>query len=278
MARAGVSRDLAAMLEFDNAGVRMPRVRRRKGDGRRQRLRRMAGETRRDEVWRLRHASFEVAEGESVAIVGGRNSGRESLLRLAAGTLIPDEGRVARRMPVVPMIELAKSLRPTLTIRQNIYVVGGLLGMTPDEIVEKLGGIVAFSGVDGILDKYLRDAPSTTRQRLAWSIAMSTDARAYAIEQVLIVGQREFRQACWTRVDRKREDGVTFLLASDSLKQFKRFCDRAILLEDGAVVAETSVTEAVARLRESRRRSSRPGGDEGEPDGAATTDPPGPAQ
>ena len=236
MARGTLTRGLEAIVEFDDAGVRLPRRRRRRGDGRRQRLRRMAGEVQRDEVWKLRHATFSVAEGESVAIVGGKGSGREALLRLAAGTLIPDEGTVRRRVPIVPVIDVARSLIRTYTVRHNIYLIGGLLGMSPDEVGEKLGDIVEFSGVESILDKYLGTAPPLIRQRLAWSVSMATDARAYAIEQVLVVGDREFRQQCWTRVDRMREDGVTFLLASDSQKQFRRFCDRAILLDEGAVV------------------------------------------
>lgn len=254
MARLTLSPRLEALVAFDDAGVRLPRRRRRRGDGRRQRLRRIAGEVKRDEVWRLRHATLQLSEGESVAIVGGRGSGRESLLRLAAGTLLPDEGRVRRRVPVVPMIELARSLNRGYTVRQNIYLVGAHVGMAPDEVGEKLGSIVSFAGVESILDKYLGTAPALIRQRLAWSIAMATDARAYAIEQVLIVGERDFRQQCWTRVDLKREDGVSFLLASDSPKQFRRFCDRAILLDSGAVVAESSVPDAIARMREMRRR------------------------
>ena len=253
MARLSLNPKLDAIVAFDDAGVRLPRRRRRKGDGRRQRLRRIAGEVKRDEVWRLRHATFSVAEGESVAIVGGRGSGREALLRLAAGTLMPDEGRVRRRLPVIPMIDLARGFNRGYTVRQNIYVVGAYVGMTPDEVGEKLGWIVSFAGVDGMLDKYLGAAPPVIRQRLAWSIAMATDARAFAIEQVLIVGERDFRQKCWTHVDLKREDGVTFLLASDSQKQFRRFCDRAILLDAGQVVAQTTVPEAIARMRELRR-------------------------
>jgi ABC-type polysaccharide/polyol phosphate transport system ATPase subunit len=259
MARLSLDPRLDVIVDFDDVGVRMPRRRRRKGDGRRQRLRRMAGEVKRDEVWRVRHASFRLAEAESVAVVGGKGSGREALLRLAAGTLLPDEGVVRRRESVVPMIEVARSLNRRYTVRQNIYIVGAYLGMTPDEVGEKLSWIVSFAGVEPLLDKYLGTAPPSIRQRLAWSIAMATDARAYAIEQVLIVGELDFRQQCWTHVDKKREDGVSFLLASDSPKQFRRFCDRAILLSEGHVAAETTVPDAIARLRQARRRENTAG-------------------
>jgi len=256
VARSQVTADLASVLEFDNAGVRMPRHVRRGGDGRRQRLRRMAGETRRDEVWRMRAASFVVEPGECVAIVGGKGSGREILLRMAAGTLIPDEGAVRRSVPVIPVIDIARSLQRRLTVRQNVYLVGGLLGMTPDAVGARIGEIIAFAGVESTLDKYLGGAAALVRQKLAWSIAMHTGARAYAIEQVLVVGDRDFRQRCWTRVDEMKRDGVTFLLASDSPRQFRRFCDRAILLDNGQITAQTSVHDAIFRLRQSRGRNS----------------------
>ena len=262
MARQALNPELGDALVFEGAGVRMPRRRRRRGDGRRQRLRRIAGEVRRDEVWRLRDASFTVAPGESVAIVGGKGSGREALLRLAAGTLIADEGTVQRRASVVPMIDVARSLVRSYTVRQNIYIVGGLLGMTPDDIGRELSGIVSFAGVESVLDKYLGAATPLVRQRLAWAITMATGARAFAIEQTLIVGDRDYRQQCWTRVDQLRADGVTFLIASDSAKQFRRFCDRAILLDNGRVAALTTVPDAIAQLRDSRRRA-----DDAEPDG-----------
>ncbi len=254
MARGKLTQDLGSVVAFDEAGVRMPRHVRRGGGGRRHRLRRMAGETRRDEVWRLRGATFSIEPGESVAIVGGKGSGRESLLRLAAGTLIPDEGAVRRGVPIVPVIEVARSLQRGLTIRQNVYLVGGLLGMKPDAVGARLDAIVAFAGLESTLDKYLGAASALIRQKLAWSISMHTGSRAFAIEQVLIVGDRDFRQQCWTKVDEMRRDGVTFLLASDSPRQFRRFCDRAILLDSGRLVAQTTVPDAIARLRETRRR------------------------
>lgn len=272
MARNPLTADLGAAIAFEHAGVRMPRHVRRSGGGRRQRLRRMAGETRRDEVWRLRDATFSIAPGESVAIVGGKGSGREVLLRLAAGTLVPDEGAVRRSVPVVPVIDLARALQRRLTIRQNAYFIGGLLGMTPNDVGARLDEVIAFAGLEATLDKYLGPATALVRQKLAWSIAMHTDARAFAIEQVLVVGDRDFRQRCWTKVDELKRDGVTFLLASDSPRQFRRFCDRAILLDNGQVIAETSVADAITRLRLSRRRTADSDVDPDDDSSAAPTD------
>lgn len=274
MARLTLTPDLASMVEFDDVGIRMSRLVRRRGGGRRHRLRRMAGETRREETWRLRGLTFAVAEGESLAIVGARGSGRELVLRLAGGTLIPEEGRVRRRLPVTPMIEVAKALGRGLTVRQNIYVVGGLLAMTPEQVTDRLDEIVDFAGVGPILDKYLGAAIPMVRQKLAWSITMATQSRAFAIDQTLVVGDREFRQACWTRVDQMRADGVTFLISSDSPKQLRRFCDRAIVLDDGALVAQTSVAEGIALLRQSRRKGAAPELDDTESSGEGDSNAP----
>jgi len=174
-------------------------------------------------------------------------------LRLAAGSLIPDEGSVQRSTTIIPMIEMARAFSRFLSVRQNIYYLGGLFGMSTDEITEKLPGIVAFSGVQPILDRYLVKAQFHVRQRVAWSVAMATEARAFAVDQLLVVGDREFREVCWAKVDELRAAGVTFIVNSESPRQYRRFCERAWYLADGTMVADTSVDEALARLREARQ-------------------------
>lgn len=245
-----------SIVMLDDAGIKMPRKRRRKGGGRRQRFRRLAGEMQRDEVWRVRHLTANVEPGQSIALVGLRGAGQQALLRLAAGTLRPDEGRVTRSTTVIPMIEVARAMSRTLSLRQNIYLIAGLYGMSNDEVQEKLGNIVEFAGVGAVLDRYLQNVPFVVRQRLAWSTAMAMNARAYAIDQILVVGERDFRQACWSRIDQMREDGVTFIVNSDSSKQYTRFCDRAWYLVDGMLVADTDVADALAQLRAARRAGS----------------------
>jgi len=150
------------------------------------------------------------------------------------------------------MIGIARSLGRTYTIRQNIYLIGGLLGMKPEEVNEKLPGIVEFADLASVLDKHLGTAPPITRQKLAWSIAMSMDARVYAVDQTLVVGEREFRQKCWTRVDELREQGATFIVSSDNSKLYRRFCDRALYFTDGTIDADTTVPEALAMARQAR--------------------------
>lgn len=249
MARIRITPDLDAAVEFRGAGVRLPRRQRRGGARKSQRIRRFAGEVSRDEVWFLREASFRVAPGESLAVVGHQGSGRDQVLRLAAGTLVPDEGEVKRSLPLVPIIGVGGALDRKYTVRQNIYLVGGLLGMLPDEVGERLPQIVERAGVQKILDRYLADASRVVRGRLVWSIAMATQARGFAVSQALIVGQPAFQRECWDVVEEMKAEGVTFLVTSEKPSHLLRFCDRAILLDGGRIIADTTVPDAIERLK-----------------------------
>jgi ABC-2 type transport system ATP-binding protein len=261
VARIAIDTSFTAVVEFDKVSMRMPRRKRRRGSGRRQRLRRIAGEARRDEIDVLTDVSFRIEPGESVLIMGSKNPARQALLRLAAGTLRPDSGLVRRNQPIVPMIEVARSFLRTYSIRQNIYVVGGLLGMTPSQVESHLPWIAENAGVDGILDRFLGAAPALVRQKLAWSIVMCVEAKAYAIDRTLVVGEKSFKEQCWQHVDKLRAEGATFLIASDSPKQLAHFCDRGIYLENGRVVVDSTVPEAIEALRKDRQVARESGAD-----------------
>lgn len=244
---------LEAVVEFSDVSIRMPRRRRRRGSGRRQRLRRIAGEARREEVDVLRNVSFRVEPGEAVAVLGSTGPGRQALLRLVAGTLRPDSGTVRRSRPIVPMVEVARSFTRTYSIRQNIYLVGGLLGMTPAQVEQRLPGIVETSGITISLDRYLGAAPALVRQKLAWSIAMSVEADAYAIDRTVVVGDQSFRDQCWAHVDRLRENGATFVIATDSPRTLRHFCSRALVFNQGRLVSDTSMVDGIEVLRQTRQ-------------------------
>jgi len=257
MARIRLTPDLSPMIEFTGVGSSVVRQTRRGGGGRKHALRRMAGEFQNETEWILRDITTSVGVGESVALIALPDDGREELLRLAAGTLIPDTGTVRRKDFVVPFVGVVPALDRSYTFRQNIYIIGGLLGMTPSEVESKVDRIADEADVDGRLDKYLGNARPIVRQKLAWAICMAVETRAYAIEQLLVVGDGDFREHCWQKVDQKRAEGVTFLVSSDNDDDLLRFCDRAIVLGNGSVIAETTVEEGVALRKEMAPTSKR---------------------
>jgi ABC-2 type transport system ATP-binding protein len=231
----------------------MPRSRRRGGQGTRQRLRRLAGESSRQQVPVFNDLSASILPGQSVALLGGGKSGREELLRLAAGTLVPDSGKVRRQGRVVPILDDSRCLTPSYTTRQNIYLTAGLLGMAPEETTERLDWIVDMAQAGKWLDSYLRGAPRNMRQRLVWTVSMATGARIFAIEKSLVIGHGEFMERCWSHVEGIRASGVTFLVASDEREVLERFCDRALVLKGGRIIADTTVEEGLGFIRPARR-------------------------
>ena len=242
MARFSITKDLDAMVEFEGVGIRMPRARQRKVPSK---LRRFAGEASPEQVWRLRNVTLSIPAGQAVAILGSRSSGREALLRLAAGTLIPDEGRVRRRAKVVPMIDVAAAMARNMTVRQNIYVIGGLLGLTPSVMSDLIPRIAQLAGLQGQLERSL--APLSNRQvnRLAWSIGVMTGERAFAIDKTHIGEDPEFAPTVKEHMTAMQADGVTFIVASDNPGMFLDRWDRAIVLEKGSILADTSLEEAL---------------------------------
>lgn len=266
MARLRIDPGLDVVVSFEGVSIAMPRHRRRKGSGRRQRLRRLAGDTRREELPILDRIDVAIRPGEAVAILGTRQGGRDEFMRLAVGTLIPDSGTIRRREVITPMLERSRSLVGTITVRQNAYLLGGLLGMTPARIEERLPWIIDQLAIGKSFDGYLRTAPRLTRQKLVWLVTMATGARSFAIEDALVVGEPVFERRCWEHVESLKAQGVTFLLASDERRVVERFCDRALVFKDGRIIADTTPGEGLAIMPKSRSPRLRRARDEEDED------------
>lgn len=257
MARFRIEPDLTSAVVLDRVSLSMPRARRRQGQGTRHRLRRLAGEASRERVLVLDSVSLSIEPGQSVAILSDDGEGCVELLRLAAGTLIPDDGVVSRRALVVPMLDDSRCLDATYTVRQNIYVVGSLLGMAPDLVTSRLKWITDMAGAGGVLDAYLRDTPKNLRQRLVWATTLATQADIFAIEESVVVGKDEVKERCWDYMESLRAAGTTFIVTAGDAEILTRFCDRAIVLRDGRIAADTSIEQALTMVRLHHKRHVR---------------------
>lgn len=247
MARIHLSPHLANAVEFEDVRLQMPRTRRRKGGGRSDRLRRLASETSKVREDVFSGLSLAVEPGEAVAVIArDRRTETVEFLRLAAGTLIPDHGQVRRRDTVIPILRRAGLVNAKLTVRQNIFVIGILLGMSPAEINERMDWIVETAGLAKALDGYARSCPPELRRRIVWTVSMATRARAFATQGSLIVGDESFREVGWAHVEALKADGVTFLVAGQNAPVMERFCTRAVVIADGGVLLDGTVAEALA--------------------------------
>lgn len=256
MARIRIDPQAESAVSFRHVSLALPKRKRRQGGGRRQRIRRLAGETRREDFPALTDASFTVQPGESVLVLGAKSAHRRAVLRLTAGTVMPDEGVVTRRFTWIPMIDLARTLGRGFTVRHNIYLLGGLLGMTPDDVSERVEDIASTAGLTARLDRHLGQAPALVRQKLAWSTAMATDGQAFAIDEVLAVGEPAFRERCFAHIADLRSRGVTFLVATDAPRQLDASFDRSLYIDADSRIHSLSVDEGIERMRAARRAAS----------------------
>src|SRR5690625_1116445 len=200
--------------------------------------------------WAVRNVSFDVAAGEAVGLVGANGQGKSTLLKLIAGVLLPDEGAVAVHGKVAPMIELTGGFVGELTARQNIYLVGGVHGLSKQELDERFDEIVAFAEVRDFLDTPFRHFSSGMKVRLGFALMTTLDAPTILVDEVLAVGDRAFREKCYLRMEEMLGDGRTFFLVSHSERDLKRFCTRGLYMRQGNLVADGALKDVLKRYNE----------------------------
>jgi len=213
------------------------------------------------EFWALRGASLEVRRGERVGIIGRNGSGKSTLLQIIAGTLAPTEGEVLVGGRVAALLELGSGFNPEFTGRENVLMNGAILGLTGREMEARMDEIAAFADIGEFLDQPVKLYSSGMFVRLAFAVASSVDADVLLIDEALAVGDVFFQQKCYRRLESLRERGVAVILVSHSMADIEQFCQRALLLDKGAVAFAGPASEAVKRyylLEQNERVAPRP--------------------
>ncbi|MEW6338846.1 MAG: ATP-binding cassette domain-containing protein [Acidobacteriota bacterium] len=205
----------------------------------------------------LSEVSFELQHGESLGVIGANGAGKSTLLRVAAGILQPSGGVATVRGRVAPLIELGTGFDGDLTGRENVLFNGALLGRSRVEMERRFEEIVAFSGLARHIDAPLRTYSTGMVARLAFAVAISVDAEVLLLDEILSVGDELFRRRCRKRIDAFRRAGTTVVLVSHDLATIERFCTRALLLDEGRVIASGPVGEVVSRYRKEIRALGR---------------------
>ncbi|MEH0111024.1 ABC transporter ATP-binding protein [Tersicoccus sp. MR15.9] len=197
----------------------------------------------------LDDVSFDVRQGESVALLGLNGSGKSTLLKLISGVMRPDEGDVATRGRVAGLIEVGAGFHPDLTGRDNVYLNGAILGMTQQEIEDKFDDIVAFSEIEQFIDTEVKFYSSGMYLRLAFAVAIHTTPDVFLVDEILAVGDEPFQKKCMERISEMVDQGRTLVVVSHELDKVAQLCDRGILLEHGRKVLDGPVENAIKRLR-----------------------------
>jgi ABC-2 type transport system ATP-binding protein len=191
--------------------------------------------SRHEDFWALKDVSFEVPHGEAFGIIGSNGSGKSTLLKCLAGILTPDEGRMRADGRVAALLELGAGFHPDLSGRENIRLNGAILGMSSREVDRKLDDVVAFAGLERFIDTPVKNYSSGMVVRLGFAIAINVEPEILIIDEVLAVGDEEFQQRCFEKIEQFRRDGRTIVFVSHGLAQVSQFCHRAMWLEKGKV-------------------------------------------
>jgi lipopolysaccharide transport system ATP-binding protein len=241
--------------------------------------------------------SFEVRPGEALGIIGANGAGKSTSLRLAAGIYGPDGGTVEVKGRVSALIELSAGFHPDLSGRENIHLLGALLGLRTSEVNACMDPIVAFADIGDFLEAPVRTYSTGMAVRLGFSVAAHVPAESLLVDEVLAVGDIDFQVKCLRRMAERRSEGASILFVSHNLRVMEQFCDRVLFIHHGKVVEEGAPRTVIATFRRTmtderrvdlRRESASPRMRRGSgqilledvrvagdgPDGAARTDGP----
>jgi len=188
------------------------------------------------EHWALKNVSFELAVGASVGVIGNNGAGKSTLLQLIAGTLAPSSGEIERHGRVAALLELGAGFNPEFTGRENAKLNASILGLSRNEIQEKLPGIVAFSGIGDAIDRPVRTYSTGMFMRLAFSVATAVDPDILIVDEALSVGDGAFARKSFERIMEIRERGASIIFCSHTLFQVEKLCETVIWLDQGQVV------------------------------------------
>ncbi len=184
-------------------------------------------------LWAVQDVSFKVEPGKSLGLIGPNGAGKTTTLKLLSNVTRPTSGRIVAGGRISSLIELGAGFHPELTGRENIYLNGAILGLKRHEITRRLDAIIDFSGLERFIETPVKRYSSGMYVRLAFAVAANVEADTLLVDEVLAVGDSEFRQKCLARMDNLRQAGTTIIFVSHNMYQVRRICDQALLLIHG---------------------------------------------
>jgi ABC-2 type transport system ATP-binding protein len=185
----------------------------------------------------LKGISFDIHEGEFFGIVGRNGSGKSTLLKILASVYGADSGSVRIAGQLAPFLELGVGFNPQLAAYDNVVLNGVMMGLTPDQARARFDDVVEFAGLGDYLDLPLKNYSSGMKVRLAFAVLTQVDADVLLMDEVLAVGDSEFQEKCEMVFAEMREAGKTVVLVTHSMQTVNTFCDRAMMIHDGAIEA-----------------------------------------
>ncbi|NJN67997.1 MAG: ABC transporter ATP-binding protein [Chloroflexaceae bacterium] len=200
-----------------------------------------------EEIWALKDVSFEVRRGEVVGIIGRNGAGKSTLLKILSRITDPTSGYADVYGRVGALLEVGTGFHPELTGRENVYLNGSILGMKRQEIKRRFDEMVAFAEVERFIDTPVKHYSSGMQVRLAFAVAAHLEPEILVVDEVLAVGDATFQKKCLGKMGDVTKEGRTVLFVSHNMGAVEGLCQRAIVLNSGAIVADEPAPKAIEK-------------------------------
>lgn len=196
-------------------------------------IKKLKRENFKKEFWALQNISFELNEGELLGIIGKNGAGKSTLLKVVTGIMRPSKGSVEQHGRIAALLELASGFDGDLTVKENTYLRGALLGYTKEFMNEKYDEIISFAGLEEFQDTMFRQLSSGMKSRLAFSIASLVNPDLLILDEVLSVGDGEFKEKSEKKMKSIIDSGIATILVSHSLSQVRRMATKVLWINKG---------------------------------------------
>ena len=204
-------------------------------------------EGRRTHLRALDKVNLQIKRGEILGIVGPNGAGKSTILRVMAGVYSPDGGVVKTRGKCVLLAGIGTGFQSNLTGRENIRLNGSIMGLSDDEIVERMDDIISFSEIPAFIDQPIRTYSMGMKARLGFAIAAHLEPEILLIDEVMAVGDAAFQQKCKKRIREMVSGDTTVVIVSHNMSTVKNFCNRAICIHEGLIhTSGEGVDEAIS--------------------------------
>ncbi len=193
----------------------------------------------------LKNINFTVKKGEAVGIIGENGSGKSTLLKIITNILRPSKGSVNINGKITSFLELGVGFQPDLTVKENVYLYGAIMGFSDREIDTRIEEILNFSGLKRFEDAKLKNLSSGMQVRIAFATAIQTNPEILLMDEVLAVGDMEFQQKCLDVFQQYIKDKKTIVFVSHDLGSVRKFCGKTLLLRHGEQIAFGDTNEVI---------------------------------
>jgi lipopolysaccharide transport system ATP-binding protein len=204
--------------------------------------------------WALKGISFDVKKGESLGILGHNGAGKSTLLQILAGTMAPTAGEAVIRGRIGTILSMGSGFRLDFTGRENVYILGALMGFEKRQIHESLETIKEFADIGFFFDRPIRTYSSGMSARLSFAVYTCLKPDLLLVDEVINVGDAEFKEKCLAHISHLLDYGMSLVLVTHSPNIVRQFCHSGIVLERGRMVFSGNVEEALKIYQKVRSR------------------------